>query len=256
MAQPPESAAPHDELLVADSFRVRAPRGRAEVRGLDRHTVRFARSVDAASRGAVRGVGGFLDGARLAIAEYGPGFPRWELWRDAASGAFGLRLSLRPLPELADGIELRSATGIELEHPERKGPNLARLAALNRELGAEALLLADDGSAIEGATTAILWWDRGELRVSAARARVRSVAEALVREAAAAAGIRVVPGRAAPAELAAREVWAVNALHGIRRVWAIDGIEAPEPDSERLARFRTALDATWQDLAPSTLRIK
>lgn len=235
-------------LLVADSFRVRVRDGRAEVRGLDHHLTRFARHTDAASSGRLRGVGNFLDEARHRIAAHGDGFPRLEYRVDGS-----LELLLRPLPALHDTIALRTASGVALEHPERKGPNIARLAELNRTLGAEALLLDTDGLAIEGATTSLLWWRDGALCTSAAGPRVASVTEALVVEAARAAGIEVVRGCAAAAALAAHEVWAVNALHGIRRVRAIDEAAAPAPNGRRLAEFRAALDGTWQEVAPAWL---
>lgn len=252
----PGSAAPSDELLVADSFRVRVHDGRAEVRGLSHHIGRFSWSAHLATAGELAGVGNFLDEARFRIAVHGAGFPRWELWRRASDAGFELRLSLRPLPELSEAIELRSASGVELEHPERKGPNIARLAELNHELGAEALLLDADGRAVEGATTAILWWVDGELRTSSARSRVTSVAEALAVEVAQAAGIPVRSALATPEELTVREVWAVNALHGIRPVGSIDGTPLPEPEPHRLARFRDAFDGTWQAVAPPELHIK
>jgi hypothetical protein len=47
---------------------------------------------------------------------------------------------------------------------------------------------------------------------------------------------------------APREVWALNALHGIRVVTSIDGVALPEPDTQRLACFREALDQTWQPI--------
>lgn len=247
---------PRDELLVADSFRVRVREGRAEVRGLAHHIFRFSRSTHRASAGALRGVGNFLDEARFRIAEYGEGFPRWELWRSAADRGLDLHLSLRPLPELRTAIELRSAPGVVLEHAERKGPNISRLAELNRNLGAEALLLDPQRRAVEGATTSLLWWEGGVLFGSGSSARVPSVTEQLIDEAATAFGIPRTSASLEPEALAAREVWAVNALHGIRPVSAIDGIVLPAPDPHRLARFREAIDASWEEVAPAWLRIK
>lgn len=248
--------APRDELLVADSFRVRVREGRAEVRGLSHHIDRFVRSTHSASGGGPRGLGNFLDEARFRIAEYGEGFPRWELRRSGADRGLQLRLSLRPLPELRTAIELRSAPGVVLEHPDRKGPNISRLAELNRNLGAEALLLDPHRRAVEGATTSLIWWEDGVLFASEVSARVPSVTERLIDEAATAFGIPRASASLEPEALAAHEVWAVNALHGIRPVSAIDGIVPPAPDPHRLARFREAIDATWQEVAPARLRIK
>ena len=48
------------------------------------------------------------------------------------------------------------------------------------------------------------------------------------------------------AELTSHEVWAVNALHGIRTVTSINGVALPSPVPQRLAWFREALDRTWE----------
>lgn len=245
-------------LLAADSFRVRAnPRtGVAEARGPDLHLDRFTRTALAAWPGedgsALERIRAFLDEAVARIAEYGEGFPRLELrGPDDPGGDPELSCALRPLPELRDAIELRTAPGVRLDRPERKGPSIARLSELNRRLGAEALLLDGDGRVIEGATTSIVWWrdgtdDSGRCVAppsSGTRNRVESVTEALLREAAS-----LSEGRPAPEELARCETWAVNALHGIRLVTGIDGAPPPAPRADRLRRFREALDRRWRPL--------
>ena len=236
-----------ETLLVADSFRVRAQGGVAEARGLDLHLDRFARSV--------RRVGGphpraFLRPARAELAAYGAGFPRLEL-RRSEGGRSELGLSLRPLPELGDTIELRTA-GSRAEarvtgDPRVKGPNIARFAELNRELGAEAVL-TEGGAVVEGATTSLLWWDDHRLWAAGADARVDSVTERLVLGIAAGQGVVSGLGRPAPGELARHGGWAANALHGIRVATVVDGARTPEPDEDRLARFRDALDLAWRPI--------
>ncbi|WP_449283918.1 aminotransferase class IV, partial [Leucobacter sp.] len=141
---------------------------------------------------------------------------------------------------------------VRLEHPHRKGPNIARLAELNRGLGAEALLLDADGRALEGATTSLIWWrddaDQSGGAVdepSTGGGRVASVTEELLHRTARG---RLAAGRPTPAELTRCEVWAVNALHGIRVVTSIDGVALPESHGPRLERFREALDRTWAPL--------
>lgn len=300
-----------EQLLVADSFRVRVRDGRAEVRGLGRHVDRFARAVletmpGAAERDAEHAklqraaqqewraadpeagrasfivlgpteakqrildrVDAFLEEALPRIAAYGEGFPRLELWggpKSTATADAELRLSLRPLPELRDRIELRTAGRVRLESPGRKGPNIARLAELNRELGAEALLLDRRGRALEGATTSLIWWtddtdESGHLveqRWGKPANRVESVTESLLQEAAQKRLVGAKPhrqrtgplssGRLRPAELARFEVWAVNALHGIRVVTSIDGSPQPAPHEQRLRWFREALDRAWEPI--------
>lgn len=249
---PPESA----ELLVADSFRVRLDpaTGEAGVRGLDRHLFRFSRSVRQATGRTLDGIGAFLDEARGRIAEYGEGWPRLELLRDGASGEHRLGLRLRPLPGLGDAIELRSARAVALVHPERKGPNLGALAELNSELGAEALLLDWQGCAIEGATTSLVWWRDDRLQRTPGGGRVPSVTESLLANIAKGRGIAIDRTSVTPAELAVDEVWAVNALHGIRRVTSLDGASMPSPDAARLRWFREALDETWEPVRPGAPR--
>ncbi|MBO1902896.1 aminotransferase class IV [Leucobacter weissii] len=242
-----------DALLAADSFRVRVRGGRAEVRGLDRHLERFTASVREPSSGASPPspdeLSAFILDARARIADYGAGFPRLELRRHG--GTTELRLSLRPLPALGRTVELRSAPGVRLPDPRRKGPNISLLADLNRELGAEALLLDETGHALEGATTGLVWWPPGNGRdpatdrgyLVADDRRVPSVTESLLLDA---ADGRLEGAAASPEQLAEQEVWAVNALHGIRPVTSIDGAALPRPDERRLHRFREALDRSWQ----------
>lgn len=273
-------------MLAADSFRVRSnPRtGDAEVRGLDLHLRRFTRAVldahglageDPGAQRITHRVDAFLAEALSRIAAYGEGFPRLEL-RDPAEpgGDPEPGLALRPLPELRDTIELRSAPGVRLEHPRRKGPNIARLAELNRELGAEALLLDGDGCVLEGATTSLIWWPGGpggrgaSGAVVRSSARVPSVTERLVIDAAGRfPGAEHRTARPQPhtqpqpqprsitveqllprTGRAPQEVWAMNALHGIRVVTSIDGVAMPEHDEQRLGWFREALDRTWQPI--------
>lgn len=237
-------------LLVADSFRVRT--SPPAVRGFSLHLNRFRNAVHSAGWRDEQTLEAFITDAVRRIAEYGEGNPRLELWDSAPE----LRLSLRPLPQLQDTIELQSVQGVTTVHPEQKGPNIDTFTALNRDLGAEALLVDESGHIIEGATTAIVWWAAGTGYVSAAPARVQSVTEALVRRIAVDRGDSLVSksitprdltGHAGRADLAlhADEVWAVNALHGIRPVTAIDGSPAPEP-SARLAHYRRALDCLWE----------
>jgi len=247
-----------DQLLVADSFRVRrGVTGRAEVRGFTRHLERFQRSVRAAAAEAGRedpDLDAFFVRARAEIERFGDGFPRLE-YRSTGE----LRLTLRELPELTNEIDLTSApTPLDAASAalsRRKGPNLERYLALSRTLGTEGALLSSDGAVIEGTTTSLAWWGhmpdgRALLQTSSSPERVESVTERMLLEIAEAAGHPHQRSAVTPAQLATHEVWAVNALHGIRKVRRIDGITLPAPEPNRLHEFRSAFEQTWECVLP------
>ncbi|QIM18561.1 aminotransferase class IV [Leucobacter coleopterorum] len=233
-------------LLVADSFRVRMNQitGQAEVRGWHKHLNRFRKGVhDACPELDQSVVEAFLAEAARAIQDYGEGFPRLELWQETNQTPW-LSFSLRPLPVLTTELELRTAAGVVLENPTRKGPNIACLTALNHRLGAEALLADPSGCVIEGATTSLIWWDtvsqRGHV-VQSTNNRVASVTEQLL-----ANEVALTPSRIPPGSLTGHEVWALNALHGIRVVTAIDSIPTQKPNTRRLEIYTDALNRYWQ----------
>ncbi len=249
------------ELLAADSFRVRpnSLSGEPEVRGGRAHVLRFALAVREASAHDPRVVSAldtFLDDATAQIAAYGTGWPRLELWAQQAAVAdssaaathFDLRLALRPLPELGASVGLRTARAIGVRRAERKGPNIARYAELNRHLEAEALLIDENGYLLEGATTSLVWWQNGMLCAALPGQRVDSITEAIVLEYANRCGIRVMHASVLPSDLAGAEVWALNALHGIRPVTRLDGRPLRAPLEDRLREFTTALDRSWRPL--------
>lgn len=272
-------------LLVADSFRVRQhpTTGRAEVRGWSRHLDRFSRAVGEVCASEISAsctsgtehspissraeLESFLHESARRIAAFGEGFPRLEVWRDAEGIRFSL--SLRPAPPLGDSLEMHTAPDILLDHPGRKGPNIGRLRELNRTLGAEALLLDTAGNALEGATTSLVWWEPGAstphfvaspqpASEHAPGNRVPSITESLVRDAVHVIGqvpgwsgtARIDSGLVPPARLVEFEVWAVNALHGIRVVTTIDGQKTLPPHRDRLDRFKTELDQSWEPVLP------
>lgn len=251
-------------LLVADSFRVRGMAGAAESRGFQLHVQRFQQSVREMLEGDARTgkpaiqafltheLPEFMHEATSRINNYGEGNPRLELWSadPHSCGIPVLKLSLRPLPKLFDTVKLRSVAAVETVHAEHKGPNIGLFTKLNRELGAEALLLDADGTVIEGATTAIVWWEGDTGYVSVQTRRVRSVAETLVQRIALAHGQPLRAESVTPNDLLQHEAWAVNALHGIRRVTEIDGIASPTHRAEStwssLDQIRQSFDNTWQ----------
>jgi len=245
-------------LLVADSFRVREREGVAEARMPAMHLDRFRRGVAAAIEEILHGsrredwwrlvFEPFMGAVSEQIADGGAGFPRIELRGGDDGGDPVLDVLIRPLPPLTTSLELRSAPGAPLARPRLKGPNIDRLGALNRELGAEALLLDEAGHAVEGATTSLVWWDGPVLCTARSRERVESVTERLVLAIAEQRGFPHEPRACTPGEIAAHEVWALNALHGIRAVTLIEGTPTGGPERGRIADFRDALEGAWRPL--------
>lgn len=252
-------------LLVADSFRVRVRDGQAEVRGFAQHLARFRGSVvevwNQISSDEEARLDNFLAHAVSRIAAGGEAFPRLELWRNS-DGETSYELSERPLPPLGSSLVARTAGHVALEAPARKGPGIGILGALNRKLGAEAVLTDEAGRVREGATTSLIYWtdESGESGLMIEdRNRVESVTELLIMDAAQRRLVGAKPNRqrtgalhlGSPtvAELQRAEVWAVNALHGIRLISSIDGVSLPDPEPTRLQWFREALDRTWEPVS-------
>lgn len=264
------------ELLIADSFRVREhpESGEVEARGSRLHFERFRDSAfevwcgtglaDAEvarltphQSSVLTALNQFLDDAAARIAAAGSGWPRLELWAETneqglATGNPRLRLSLRPLPELQESIKLRSAGSVLPEHAEHKGPNITLFTQLNSELGAEAILHDASGFVTEGATTSLLWWHEGKLRQTDPHGRVKSVTERLLMRFAMTGGLSdhhdASNAKVTASNLAEHEVWAVNALHGIRIVTEIDETPLPRPNETRLRLFNDALNAAWEPI--------
>jgi branched-subunit amino acid aminotransferase/4-amino-4-deoxychorismate lyase len=131
--------------------------------------------------------------------------------------------------------------------PRRKGPDLARLAALRERAAAhgagEALLSDADGRLVEGAFTSLLWWE-GEtlLAVPDDAPILPGITRTLLLELARDRGTPVAWRRPRPHELADRETWLVSALHGIRVVtgWASGG--PPAGGAPRAGDWQRLLD--------------
>lgn len=206
----------------------------------------------------------FLIEAGAEIERFGEGFPRLEMWRDP-DGSVRFACSLRPLPPLGETLQLTSVVAAPCAHARRKGPNIASYSALNRRLSAEAVLVDATGFVREGATTSFVCWpDDSEQTgyVIDSDARVASVTEAILVAATAQRLVGEKPNRtrtgllarasATLSELQRAEVWAVNALHGIRTVSHIDGVTLPSHNASRLQWFREALDRSWQPVEPVT----
>jgi branched-subunit amino acid aminotransferase/4-amino-4-deoxychorismate lyase len=202
--------------LVIDSWLVSEGAGRAA----DLHEERFRRSCAA----ILPGLDGaelqrFLAAARSAFPAGGRWFPRLEAYPGCR-----LALWLRPAPPPATEARLWVPPEPDpRRRPEVKGPDLRLLAALRaeaRSYGADdALLWAPDGTVLEAAHAALLWWRDGVLCAPDPRLpTLPSVTRSLLLGMAAERGVTVRRERIHLHDLDGLEVWAVNALHGVRKV--------------------------------------
>jgi len=191
----------------------------------------------------------FWDAAIAAIPLEGDWFPRVE---QHSNGRLVFRL--REAPERHRSVVLATWTGDDpWTQPTVKGPDLERMLGIRTSVQAagagEAALLSPDGYVVEGATSSLLWW-RGEILCGplAEFPRIDSVTARSVLTLATALGIDTHEEAVTPAELDGTELWALNALHGIRIVTAwVDGPRLAEQPG-RLATWRKRMDALRRPL--------
>lgn len=216
-----EDVADVAELAVADSWLV----DEGQVRGVDLHRARFLGACREVAGGPGEGeLARFWSAALAALPRCEQWFPRVELVRDA--GGPQLRLRLRPAPRLGGPVRLTIWPGPDPRTaPRRKGPDLARLGEVRQEAAGrgadDALLTTPDGIVLETTTSSVAWWEGEELCTPAAELPVLpGVTMLLLRRTAAEHGVRVRERMATTGDLDGREVWILNALHGIRPVAA------------------------------------
>jgi branched-subunit amino acid aminotransferase/4-amino-4-deoxychorismate lyase len=218
---------------------------------LDLHRSRFMTSIP---RGRYRQVdpGAFWDAAIAAIPRTGEWFPRVEL--RTRLGRPELLYRERPAPPLSRSVVLATHRGRDPRTaPRFKGPDLEAMLRLRTEAqrhGAdEAVVLDAAGRVAEASTTCLVWWRGDALAVpDAAIERIDSVTVRSVIALATGLGVDVLYEEARPDDLDGLEVWALNALHGIRIVtrW-VDGPATAELPG-RLATWRGRLDALRKPL--------
>jgi branched-subunit amino acid aminotransferase/4-amino-4-deoxychorismate lyase len=230
-----------DSWLVVDGL----------VRGLDLHRTRFMTAIP---RGRYRQLDpdAFWDAGIAAIPREGSWFPRVELRTQRTTPQLLLRL--REAPELRRSIVLATHAGRDPRTaPSVKGPDLeamTRLRTRSQDLGAdEAVLLTPGGHVAEGSTTSLAWWRGDTLCVPSNEIeRIDGVTIRSVVTLAAALGIDVLHESVTPGELDGLEVWALNALHGIRIVTSWVGGPATAEEPGRRADWQARLDALRRPL--------
>jgi branched-subunit amino acid aminotransferase/4-amino-4-deoxychorismate lyase len=234
----PEPSCP---VLTADSFLV----DDGAVRGYERHWARFGGGC--AELGVASDVlAAFRRAAEAAIPRAGRWFPRVEL---TDCGGAHLQLLLRPGgPSLPRARVMLGPLGDPRRQPRRKGPDLATLVALRAgalAAGVDELILRDgDGRLVEGALHSLLWWEGETLCTTPAHTTLPGVTRALLLEIAGEHGVAVRERSPLPCELAGRETWLTNAVHGIRVVtsWGDGGPEAGP--ARRADAWRARLERT------------
>ena len=209
---------PETVLLVADSWLV----GNGQTRALHLHRKRFLSSVLSLTTMQEPDIVPFWDTAMTHIPSTGLWFPRIELAGSIHHPVFQFRL--RKAPSIHHTIRLHEGYLADFRKtPRHKGPDLARCVAMRRDIlssGAEeALITTTQGFILEGLTTTILWWENGTLCHVPPSCRILpGITCRLILRIAARNGIPTACRMRKPHELNHREVWAVNALHGIRQV--------------------------------------
>lgn len=235
------------EVEAADSWLVTDGTALA----IDLHHGRF---LSAVSRGRHRQVDvqAFWDAAVAAIPREGDWFPRVEL-RNRLGGP-ELLFRLRESPPRSRAITLATHRGRDPRTaPGIKGPDLERMVRLRteaqREGADEAVILTPEGWIAEGSTTGLVWWRGDALCLPSPEIeRIDSVTVRSVVALATAMGAEIVHEAATPDDLEGLEVWALNALHGIRIVtrWTDGPTTAELPG--RVGRWRRGLEALRRPL--------
>jgi branched-subunit amino acid aminotransferase/4-amino-4-deoxychorismate lyase len=247
LAETPDEPA-HDDVRVADSWLVADGR----VRALQVHRTRFLGGVASRTRLDPGSAERFWDAAVAELPRTGEWFPRVDALQHGDSSTLALRV--RPAPPLGASVRVASLDGGDPRTVASvKGPDLDRLGALKRDAARadidEPVIVSESGHVVDGVTSALLWW-RGDrlFAPSTSLARVDSVTAKSIRLLASATGTDTGEEFATPADLAGCEVWAVNALHGIRVVTSWRNGPRLGRNPRRAAAWQRRLDALARPL--------
>lgn len=235
-----------DSLLVSEGHAL----------ALDLHRSRFHyavnRMVTSTTTISADDVGSFLRAAFAKVPMSGQWFPRVELRTQTDRSQLIFRQ--RSAPALTKAVTLGTHSGKDPRHiPSVKGPDLEALGAIRvdahqRGIDDVVFVTAND-HIIDGAANALVWW-RGETLCAPPRpendpdfARVASVTSQALLGVAFVLGVHTQEEMATPAELDGSEVWAVNALHGIRMVTQWHGVTQLAEKPGRIGLWREHLRA-------------
>lgn len=221
------------------------------VLALELHRTRFMTSVP---RGRYTQLepAAFWDAAIAAIPRTGDWFPRVELSTQVLRPQLLFRL--REAPERSRSIALATHHGRDPRTaPRVKGPDLEAMVRLRTSVqkhgAGDAVILTRDGYIADGSTTCLAWWRGDALAIPEdAIERVDSVTLRGVLALATATGVDILRESARPEDLDGCEVWALNALHGIRIVTQWIGGPSVVEQPGRLDTWRRRLDALRRPL--------
>lgn len=191
----------------------------------------------------------FWNSAIGKLPKTGSWFPRIELAGNLSCPV--LQIRIRPAPATHSTIRLIDYQNEDFRKlPRHKGPDLAKLISARKKIAGqgadEAILTTPKGFLLEGLTTSILWWEGSVLCTTPSSQRILpGVTSQLLRLIAEQENIPFAYRFRKTADLNGCEVWAVNALHGIRRV-----VDWENPHSRRPA-ISTSItgDKNWTSSA-------
>lgn len=211
---------PENQILVADSWLVR----NGAVIALELHRQRFFNSCYQLHQVSPEILQPYWMDALKKIPQAGLWFPRIELVGNSNSPK--LQMRIRPAPLLKETVRLTLCPSSDnRQAPRHKGPDMSSLMKMRDQvlnLGAdEGIIVSPKGYLLEGLTTSLLWWEKRKgqqvlCAVPDANRILPGTIRKLILSIAEQSGIPISYRLVRPEQLDGCEVWAVNALHGIR----------------------------------------